>query len=155
MAKKKDSRQQSLPFERETLRNRVLGEILLSRQREVMAALKPGREAWDTQPGDQAECSAGQTQHDLDAELTAMRCRTLRLINTALSRLQKGDYGECKSCGDEIAEARLRSLPFAIRCKTCEDQREMREERERLAEKRAMKARGSSPLAQMLGLVIP
>ena len=46
-------------------------------------------------------------------------------------RLEEGTYGNCFECGDEIAEARLRALPFALRCKDCEEARETAEQRER------------------------
>ena len=49
----------------------------------------------------------------------------------ANSRLDEGAYGDCFQCGDEIAQARLRALPFAVRCKDCEEALETAEERER------------------------
>ena len=45
--------------------------------------------------------------------------------------IEQGDYGNCFDCGSEIAEKRLRALPFAVRCKDCEEAREMAEQRER------------------------
>ena len=54
-----------------------------------------------------------------------MKAETLNKINEALARLEDGRYGLCFECGDEIAEARLRALPFAVRCKDCEEAREM------------------------------
>ena len=50
----------------------------------------------------------------------------------ALARLEDGTYGYCFECGEEIAQQRLRALPFALRCKDCEEAREMAENRERL-----------------------
>ena len=49
----------------------------------------------------------------------------------ALARLEQGNYGNCFDCGEEIAEKRLRALPFAVRCKDCEEARENAEQRER------------------------
>ena len=52
-------------------------------------------------------------------------------------RLEQGDYGNCFDCGEEIAEKRLRALPFAVRCKDCEAAREVAEQRQRqLAQRR-------------------
>ena len=62
-------------------------------------------------------------------------------INEALARLEDGKYGYCFECGDEIAEQRLRALPFAVRCKDCEEAREVAEQRERSSQRR-----GSSSL---------
>ena len=47
-----------------------------------------------------------------------------------------------RECGEEIAEKRLRALPFAVRCKDCEEAREVAERRERQLAAR----RGAAPL---------
>ena len=66
-----------------------------------------------------------------------MNPQTLNKVNEALRRLDEGTYGNCFECGDEIAEARLRALPFAVRCKDCEEARETAEQRERLLARRS------------------
>jgi DnaK suppressor protein len=71
-----------------------------------------------------------------------MKAETLNKINEALARLEDGRYGLCFECGEEIAEARLRALPFAVRCKDCEEAREIAAQRERSLSQR----RGSSSL---------
>ena len=44
---------------------------------------------------------------------------------------------KCAECGGEISDKRLRALPFAVRCKECEEGRELAAEREKaLAQKR-------------------
>jgi DnaK suppressor protein len=70
-----------------------------------------------------------------------MKAETLNKINEALARLEEGTYGYCFECGEEIAQARLRALPFAVRCKDCEEAREIAQQRERI-----LARRGSSSL---------
>lgn len=41
----------------------------------------------------------------------------------ALGRLDRGEYGRCRSCGEEIAIERLRALPYATRCVPCKEAR--------------------------------
>jgi len=53
-----------------------------------------------------------------------------------LRRLEEGTYGRCFECGEEIAEKRLRALSFAVRCKDCEEIRELAKQRERSAAQR-------------------
>ena len=66
-----------------------------------------------------------------------MTSETLNTVEDALSRLDQGDYGYCFVGGEEIAEKRLRALPFAVRCKDCEEAKEVAEQRERhLAQRR-------------------
>jgi len=64
---------------------------------------------------------------DIEFALIQMKAETLDQINQALSRLDEGAYGYCLECGEEIPERRLRALPFAIRCKDCEEALEVAE----------------------------
>jgi DnaK suppressor protein len=80
---------------------------------------------------DDAEGSEVDIQDDIGFALIQLKTETLNKIDTALRRLEEGNYGDCFECGDEIAEARLRALPFAVRCRDCEQSREAADERER------------------------
>jgi len=59
-----------------------------------------------------------------DDEVTAAvvdrRARELREVNSALEDIESGRYGVCRDCGEAIAPARLRVMPFAIRCVACQ-----------------------------------
>ena len=91
---------------------------------------------------DQGETSEVDIQEDIELALIQMKAETLNKINEALARLETGRYGFCFECGEEITEARLRALPFAVRCKDCEEARENAMNRERMLSQR----RGSSSL---------
>ena len=80
---------------------------------------------------DDVESSEADIQEDIEFALIQMKSETLNKVNDALSRLEQGDYGYCFECGEEIAEKRLRALPFAVRCKECEEAREVAEQRAR------------------------
>ena len=85
---------------------------------------------------DQGESSEVDIQEDIELALIQMKSETLNKIDAALRRLNEGSYGDCFECGDEISEARLRALPFAVRCKECEEARETAELRERMAQRK-------------------
>lgn len=59
-----------------------------------------------------------------DDEVTAAvvdrRARELQQVNSALEAIESGRYGLCRDCGEAIAPARLRVLPFATRCVACQ-----------------------------------
>jgi DnaK suppressor protein len=80
---------------------------------------------------DAAETSEADIQDDIEFALIQMKTETLHKIEEALTRHADGTYGFCFECGDEISERRLRALPFAVRCKDCEEAREIAEQRER------------------------
>jgi DnaK suppressor protein len=81
---------------------------------------------------DEGETSEVDIQDDIEFALIQMKSETLNRIDAALRRINDGTYGGCFECGGEIAEARLRALPFAMRCKDCEEAHETSEYRERI-----------------------
>ncbi|MGH9382758.1 MAG: TraR/DksA family transcriptional regulator [Vicinamibacterales bacterium] len=85
---------------------------------------------------DQAESSEVDIQDEINFALLQMKAETLSRIDAALRRLEEGTYGKCFECGDGIAEPRLRALPFAVRCKDCEEARETAEQRQRIVAQR-------------------
>src|SRR4051812_17209732 len=86
---------------------------------------------------DTVESSEADIQEDIEFALIQMKSETLNKINDALARLEHGNYGYCFECGEEIAEKRLRALPFAVRCKDCEAAKEAVEQRQRQAARRS------------------
>ena len=80
---------------------------------------------------DAVESSEVDIQDEIEFALIQMKSETLNKVHDALARLDQGDYGNCFDCGEEIAEKRLRALPFAVRCKDCEEAREVAEQRQR------------------------
>ena len=68
---------------------------------------------------DFAEQSVELANEALVAQLDAEGKEELKKIDTALQRIAEGTYGECKVCGEDIAEARLNALPYATLCIAC------------------------------------
>lgn len=122
-----------------------LKRMLEERRREIMSEVQ-GRirdqreaDAWGkvNEVLDAGESSEADIQEDIEFALIQMKAETLTKINDALGRLEEGAYGYCADCSGEISDKRLRALPFAVRCKECEEGREMAVEREKvLAQKR-------------------
>jgi len=125
-----------------------LKTMLEARRRELMADVQ-GRihsvradNRQDREGLDEGESSDVDIQEDIELALIQMKSETLAKVNDALRRLDDGTYGRCFECGEPIAEARLRALPFAARCKDCEEARESVEQWDRLHAAR----RGSAAL---------
>src|SRR5215831_231975 len=126
---------------------RMLTERRREIQAEVQGKMRGVREegAWGGKLNevlDAVESAEADIQEDLEFALVQMKSETLNKVNDALTRLEQGTYGYCYDCGEEIAEKRLRALPFAVRCKDCEEARENVEKRERQLNAR----RGASAL---------
>ena len=127
-----------------------LKQMLEGRRRELQAQVQgkmrdvraSGEVNKLTEVFDAGESSENDIQEDIELALIQMKSETLNKVDDALKRLEQGSYGNCFECGDEIAEKRLRALPFAVRCKDCEEAREIAEKRERQMASR----RGASSL---------
>ncbi len=97
---------------------------------------------------DEAESSEAEIQHDIEFALLQMKTETLKKIGKALAHLDEGSFGYCHECRAEIAKQRLRALPFAVRCKSCEEVREVERRREQVF---ASRSGSASLFADMIG----
>jgi DnaK suppressor protein len=113
-------------------RNEILSEV----QGRIRGVRAEGSQSKLNEVFDAGESSDADIQEDIEFALIQMKAETLTKINEALARLEEGHYGNCFECGEEISEARLRALPFAVRCKDCEEAREIAAERERIWQQR-------------------
>ena len=122
-----------------------LKRMLEDRQKEILSEVQERmREARSENASgkinevlDAGESSEADIQEDIEFALIQMKAETLRKITEALLRLEEGAFGYCFDCGEEISPKRLRALPFAVRCKECEEAREVAVQRERtLAQRR-------------------
>ncbi len=121
-----------------------LKQILEDRRREILSEVQEkmrdvraeGASGEGQGVLDAAETSEADIQDDIEFALIQMKSETLHKIEEALARLEEGTYGNCFECGDEISERRLRALPFAVRCKDCEEAREIAEQRQRTLSQR-------------------
>ena len=48
----------------------------------------------------------------------------LKSIQEALKRMDRGEYGECVRCGEDINEKRLLAVPWATLCIQCQEEAE-------------------------------
>jgi len=53
--------------------------------------------------------------------------RKLKLIDAAIARLDRGEFGLCEECGDTISPKRLQVIPWAAYCIACQDQFDVEE----------------------------
>jgi DnaK suppressor protein len=111
-------------------------EILSEVQGRIRGVRAEGSQNKLNEVFDAGESSDADIQEDIEFALIQMKAETLTKINEALARLEEGHFGNCFECGEEIAEVRLRALPFAVRCKDCEEAREQAAERERIWQQR-------------------
>lgn len=79
---------------------------------------------WSTTPAtdvrDYGDAASDSEFRELRAELANADARDLHQINEAILRVDEGTYGLCSDCQRSIPIARLKALPYAIRCVRCQ-----------------------------------
>jgi DnaK suppressor protein len=139
-------------------RSEELRQVLDKRRRELVATLHDKIKGVRTDHGtnlersglDEVEASDVDAQGEIELALIQMRAETLGRIDEAIARLDAGLYGNCESCREEISASRLRALPFAVRCRDCQELDETERQRARSAQRR-----GSAPFMDVIGFRDP
>jgi DnaK suppressor protein len=93
-------------------------DVLEGQVQQRMRELRDSASEGTTRPP--ADLSDEPAHEDLAFAFVEMQAQTLKNITAALIRLNAGDYGICQECDEEISANRLRALPFATTCLTCQ-----------------------------------
>jgi RNA polymerase-binding transcription factor len=98
--------------------------ILLKKRQELLASIRNNPEELAiVQTPDEVEFAVKTADQDVSALTADLRNRTLREVESALTRVTSGSYGVCEGCGEEIAPARLKAIPWARYCVVCQEMR--------------------------------
>jgi DnaK suppressor protein len=110
-AKEKDSRQ-----------------LLLGEYRNLIHSVKRSRLAADEiqieKTEDEGDLATLHQNKELLYDLHENDFRRLESIREALKAMDRGDYGECARCNEDISPKRLRAVPWARLCIRCQEQTE-------------------------------
>jgi len=60
-------------------------------------------------------------------QIRSRESRLIRKIQSALERLDTGEFGICESCGEDIAFRRLEARPVTTKCIDCKIEEERQE----------------------------
>lgn len=94
--------------------------VSLARVREYRAAQE--QEALPP-PGDELDTARSLSDVETHASLIERAEERLRAIDLAVDLLERGRYGTCNQCGEEIPVERLKAVPFAAYCVDCQEKR--------------------------------
>lgn len=99
--------------------------LLLKKRDELLASTRREPEALSAsvQSPDAVEFAVRTVEQDVTVLTANLRSNTLREIERALARCAGGTYGLCEACGEDISPARLKAIPWARNCVTCQELR--------------------------------
>ena len=111
---KKSSKKTEYKRTLHTKREEILGYLSSSR----------GDMVSERAPDDQWGRASQTLLEDLAVGTIERQQQMLAEIDSALTRIEKGTYGECSTCGDPISARRLKALPEARFCMRCAELRQ-------------------------------
>ena len=97
---------------------------LLSEREELLQQIGLDRNEYhllvdSSRTGDLADGASLEVDSEILARLEIQEREHLRLLSSALLRIEQGRYGICESCGGEIPAQRLEAAPDALLCVEC------------------------------------
>ncbi len=111
-----------------------LRETLLHRYRTLQTLLDAAAGQLSEHPVqascDFADAAFRASETAVSAETADVVIREMAAIKDALERIRSGKYGICLRCGGRIAPARLRAMPAALHCVTCQAAKDLEDEAE-------------------------
>ena len=98
-------------------------DALLKKRGEIVGTggIKPLQASMEnnTRQGDMADQASGNNEVHIQLKLKQTDAKILQAIEEALTRMERGIYGICRDCGDQIAPARLQAIPWTRVCISC------------------------------------
>jgi RNA polymerase-binding protein DksA len=77
-------------------------------------------------PKDLADIASDDIDRKMIEAIGSQELKRLKLIDSALTRIQQGKYGLCIKCGKKIPHDRLEAIPYALMCIGCKTVEERR-----------------------------
>ena len=100
-------------------------ELLLKKKQELMRAysISKGDSQSDLDNGteDYVDYAVNSYAREFLLSLTELERKQLLLVEEAISRIDRGEYGRCQQCAEEIARKRLEVQPWARHCVRCQE----------------------------------
>ncbi len=87
-----------------------------------------------TDIGDIVDQAGDERDRELSLLLTGRDKEKLQAINEALEKIKEGSYGICEECGEKIGLGRLKVMPLAKYCVSCQSKLEKEISLQRKAE---------------------
>ena len=75
----------------------------------------------NSRQGDLADQASGNNEVHIQLKLKQTDAKILQAIEEALQRIEHGTYGVCRDCGEPIAVARLKAIPWTRVCIACKE----------------------------------
>ena len=106
-------------------------QSLFSLKREIIDTLLSNNEDFRAivegiDPKDFADLASDDMDRKMLETIGSKDMKRMRLIDSAITRIEQGKYGSCMKCGKKIPRERLEAIPYALMCIECQSADERR-----------------------------
>jgi DnaK suppressor protein len=77
-------------------------------------------------PKDFADIASDDMDRKMLETIGSKDMKRMKLIDSAITRIEQGKYGMCMKCGKKIPKERLIAIPYALLCIECQSSDERR-----------------------------
>ena len=113
--------------------NSKMKEALIAMKREILGTLATNNDDFrkivdDMESKDVVDIASDAIDSKMLETFGSKDMNRLKLIDSALMRIEQGKYGLCLKCGKKIPQERLEASPYAFLCINCksDDERKNR-----------------------------
>ena len=117
-----------------TLELKAFDETLTARARELGRSLTERNQIVIERSADDFDNALASAERESSAQALSQDMVLLRQVEAARNRLCDGTFGICQRCEEEIAPKRLRAIPWAAYCLSCQANAEERGAAQQLAQ---------------------
>jgi len=99
--------------------------LLLEEKENILGSISRNEKEFEdgienASPRDFGDIASYASDQGLLDVLGAQNVKKIQAIDAALLRIEENRYGKCIKCSKDISEDRLKTLPYAIKCVTCQ-----------------------------------
>ena len=103
----------------QTLRSRLRGDLDQMTDEALRRDMTGGTGNLSNVPLHLADLGTDNYDQEFTLGLIENEQGTLELINEALDRMERGEFGQCVECAEPISKSRLQAIPYARHCIRC------------------------------------
>ncbi len=106
-------------------------ESLITMKKEIIDSLIENNEDFKAivegvDPKDSVDIASDDMDRKMLESMGTKDLKRMKLIDSALGRIEMGKYGICIKCGKQIPNERLQAIPYALMCIDCQTEDERR-----------------------------
>jgi DnaK suppressor protein len=108
--------------------HKTLHDALLARKQELIAleshTAPESIQNLDLGHGDDMDIAESIVEQEMSITLKLRSSQEIVMIDEAIEKIRKGNYGVCENCEKTIETKRLKALPFVKLCIDCQEETE-------------------------------